>query len=71
MQTMEFVAGLTIEQALLKATKTAYKSGTTVEAVVNDIVMIVDKNDKVENLLKEYHQKHNLRCEIENVRNQR
>lgn len=71
MQTMEFVAGLTIEQALLKATKTAAKSGTPVEAIVNDIVIIVDRNDKVEKLLKEYHQKHNLRCEIENVRNQR
>jgi predicted nucleic-acid-binding protein len=65
MQTMEFVAGLTIEQALLKATKTTKESDEQIEAIINDVVMIVDKKTDITKALNEYHQKQKFKYEIE------
>ena len=62
---MNFVAGLTIEQALERARRFAYDYNDTVLAVINDIVMIVNKGTDTKKALDEYHQKLRLKYEIE------
>ena len=57
MQTMNFVAGLTIEQALTRARNLAATSNQSVLADINDIKIKVDKNTDIKKALAEYHQK--------------
>ena len=57
MQTMNFVAGLTIEQALIRARNLASTSNQPVLADINDIKIEVDKNTDIKQALAEYHQK--------------
>ena len=57
MQTMNFVAGLTIEQALIRARNLAMTSNQPVLADINDIKMTVDKNTDIKKALAEYHEK--------------
>lgn len=57
MQTMNFVAGLTIEQALIRARNLAKTSNQPVLADINDIKIKVDKNTDIQKALAEYHQR--------------
>ena len=57
MQTMNFVAGLTIEQALIRARNLATTSNQPVLADINDIKIQVDKNTDIQRALAEYHQR--------------
>lgn len=57
MQTMNFVAGLTIEQALIRARNLATTSNQPVLADINDIKIEVNRNTDIQQALAEYHQK--------------
>lgn len=54
---MNFVAGLTIEQALIRARNLATTSNQPVLADINDIKITVDKHTDIKKALAEYHQK--------------
>lgn len=54
---MNFVAGLTIEQALIRARNLATTSNQPVLADINDIKIQVDRNTDIKKALAEYHQK--------------
>ena len=70
MKTLSFVAGLTIKQALLQAHKVACNYDDTVLAIINDVVMVIDKETNVKDALVSYYQKINLKYEIERLRKQ-
>lgn len=55
------VAGLTIKEALVRAIQKSKDNKCTVMAVLNDVVMFVDKNTNVDTALEEYHEKQDLR----------
>ena len=65
---MNFVAGITIVQALEHARRVAYNYNDTLLAVINDIVMIVYKGTDIQKALAEYHQKLKFRYEIEELK---
>ena len=62
------IAGLSIEQALINAVKMAREENTMVMAVLNDIVMCIDKNSSAVKMLKEYYQKLYIKHFVENMR---
>ena len=70
MRTMDFVAGLTIEQALLQARRTAYVYNDTVLATINDIVMVIYKGTDIKKALAEYQDKLQFKYEIEELKKQ-
>jgi len=70
MRTMDFVAGLTIEQALLQARRMAYVYNDTVLATINDIVMVIYKGTDIQKALAEYQDKLNFKYEIEELKKQ-
>lgn len=70
MKELEFVAGLTIEQALLRARSMAYTYNDAVAAIINDIVIIVHKGSDIKKLMAEYQQKLQLKYEIEKIKKQ-
>lgn len=51
------IAGLLVEEALINAVKMARKENVMVMAVINDIVMCVDKDTSAVKALKEYYSK--------------
>ena len=59
MQTMNFVAGLTIEQAITRARNLAITSKQPVLADINDVKIQIDANTDIRKALAEYHQKLN------------
>ena len=70
MKELEFVSGLTIEQALLRARQMAYTYNDVVTAIINDIVIIVYKGADIKKLMAEYQQKLQFKYEIENIKKQ-
>ena len=67
---MDFVAGITIEQALSQARRKAYVYTDDVLAVINDIVMIVHKGTDIQKALAEYRDKLRFKYEIEEIKKQ-
>jgi len=65
------VAGLTIKEALVRAIQKSKDNKCTVMAVLNDIVMFVNKNTNVDKVLEEYHQKLDLKYYTERVKRAR
>lgn len=65
------VAGLTIKEALVRAIQKSKDNKCTVMAVLNDIVMFVNKNTNVDKVLKEYRQKLDLKYYTERVKRAR
>ena len=60
--------GLLIEQALINAVEMARKDNTMVMAIINDIVMCVDKNTSAVKALKEYYSKLHIKHQVENIK---
>jgi len=60
--------GLLIEQALINAVEMARKENTMVMAIINDIVMCVDKNTSAVKALKEYYSKLYIKHQVENIK---
>ena len=54
---MNFVAGLTIEQAITRARNLAITSNQPVLADINDVKIQINANTDIEKALAEYHQK--------------
>ena len=67
---MDFVAGIAVEQALLRASRMAYAYNDTVLATINDIVMVVDKGADIKKALAEYQDKLLFKYEIEDIKRQ-
>jgi len=67
---MDFVAGLTVEQALSQARRTAYVYNDAVLAIINDIVMVVYKGTDIQKALAEYQDKLQFKYEIEKIKQQ-
>lgn len=65
------VAGLTIKEALVRAIQKSKDNKCTVMAVLNDIVMFVNKNTNVDKVLEEYRQKLDLKYYTERVKRAR
>ncbi|MFQ6704064.1 MAG: hypothetical protein ACLRFP_03225 [Alphaproteobacteria bacterium] len=65
------VAGLTIKEALFRAIQKSKDNKCTVMAVLNDIVMFVNKNTNVYKVLEEYRQKLDLKYYTERVKRAR
>ncbi|MFQ6696090.1 MAG: hypothetical protein ACLRFF_03280 [Alphaproteobacteria bacterium] len=65
------VAGLTIKEALVRAIQKSKDNKCTVMAVLNDIVMFVNKNTNVNKVLEEYRQKLDLKYYTERVKRAR
>lgn len=70
MKTMDFVTGLTVEQALLQARKKAYIYNDAVLATINNIVMVVYKGTDIKKALAEYQDKLQFKYEIEKLKKQ-
>jgi len=62
------VAGLTIEQAIIRAVQIAKEKNKTVMMIINDIVMCVDNKTIVVRALKEYYQKLYIKHYVENMK---
>ena len=62
------VAGLTIKQALTRAIEMSTKKQEHVLTIMNDIVMVVDKNTNVELALQEYHDKLDFKYQIQQMK---
>ena len=71
MRTLEFVAGLTIKQAIERACLFVKNTKQPVLADINDIMMIFDKDTDVHKAIKEYREKLEFKYEIERIRNAR
>ena len=71
MKTMDFVAGYTVSQALTKACNAAAHERQTILIEINDIMMLVGKDDNPKNLLKKYIKKLDFKYEIEKIKRQR
>lgn len=65
------VAGFTIKEALVRAIQKSKDNKCTVMAVLNNIVMFVNKNTNVDKVLEEYHQKLDLKYYTERVKRAR
>ena len=65
------VAGFTIKEALVRAIQKSKDNKCTVMAVLNDIVMFVNKNTNVDKVLEEYRQKLDLKYYTERVKRAR
>lgn len=64
----EPVAGLTVREALVHAVKKAKENKCIVITIINDVVMLVNKNTNIDKALTEYNQKLNLKFYTQNVR---
>ena len=62
------VAGLTIKEALKRGVQLATTQNAHVLIVINDIVMFVNKRTNVDQALKDYKQKLDLRYYSEQIR---
>ncbi len=62
------VAGLTIKEALVSAVQKSKDNKCVVMAVLNDIIMFVNKNTNVDTALEEYHQKLGLKYYTQRVK---
>ena len=65
------VAGFTIEEALERARWIARREGKKVIANINDIIMCVSQDSNIKMALNSYHEKLNLKYEIEKIRRER
>ena len=71
MKEIDFVAGLTIKEAISRAHKQALILKEPVAANINDIVIIIDANTDQEKILTEYYLKHKFKYEIESLKRQK
>ncbi len=71
MEIMEFISGITVREALLKAHNKAKKLNKPVLADINDIMMFVDKKTNVEQLWVAYQNKLDFKYEIEKMKRTR
>lgn len=68
MKVIDFVAGYTIHEAIEKARRESIKLKQPVQAIINDIVLIIDGNTNILDARQEYTVKLNLKYEIENIK---
>ena len=68
MKVVEFVAGYTIYDAIEKARKESIRLKKPVQAILNDIVLIIDGNTNLLDARQEYKVKLNLKHEIEDIK---
>lgn len=71
MKEIDFVAGFTIKDALSAAHRAAVSSDEPVAAIINDIVMIVDKDTNIDKALADYRNKNKFRYEIEEIKREK
>ena len=71
MKTLDFVAGLTIPQALSRACNFVRNTGEPVLADINDVMMVIDKDTDMHKAIVDYRQKLEFKYEIERLRRQR
>lgn len=71
MRTLDFVAGLTIPQALSRACKFVRSTGEPVLADINDVMMIIDKDTDIHKATADYRKKLEFKYEIEKHKRQR
>lgn len=71
MHTLEFVAGLTIFEALSRACNFVKNTKKPVLADINDIMMLVDKDTDLHKAIKNYRQKLEFKYEIEKIRREK
>ena len=62
------VAGLTIEEAIIRAAQMAKEENKPVMAIINDIVMCFDNKTIVVRALEEYYQKSYIKHYVENMK---
>ena len=65
------VTGLTIKEALERAKSIAHKENKKVVATINDVIMCVSANSNIKMALNSYHEKLNLKYEIEKMKRER
>ena len=68
MQTLNFVAGLTIFEALSRACNFVRNTKQPVLADINDIMMVVDKDTDLHKAVKNYREKLEFKYEIAKIR---
>ena len=71
MREIDFIAGLTIKEALIMAKSLAVNNNEPVSAIINEVVMIVDKNTDVEKALISYRKKLDFKHEIEKIKREK
>lgn len=71
MQIIDFVAGLSIKEAISRAKSKSVELKEPVLADINDIILIIDKNTDMDKKLKEYYQKSKFKFELENMKHKR
>ena len=71
MKTLDFVAGLTIPQALSRACNFVKNTGEPVLADINDIMIVINKDTDLHKAIVDYRQKLEFKYEIEKLRRQR
>lgn len=71
MRTLDFVAGLTIPQALSRACNFVRNTGEPVLVDINDIIMIINKDTDLHKAVIDYRQKLEFKYEIERMKRQR
>ena len=67
MDIIKYVSGYTVKMALQHACDIATKKQETVLTEINDIMMLVGKDDNPKNLLKKYIKKLDFKYEIEKM----
>ena len=65
------IAGLTIEEALERARWIARREGKKVIATINDVIMCISQDSNIKMALNSYHEKLNLKYEIEKMKRER
>lgn len=71
MEILNFVSGLTINQAVQRAKDTAIESNQHVLVDINDVMMLIDKDTNVKSAMIEYSKKLEFKYEIEKMKRQR
>ena len=71
MEMLDFVAGLTISEALSRACSFVRNTKRPVLADINDIMMVIDKDTDIHKAIMDYRQKLEFKYEIEKTRRQR
>ena len=62
------IAGLLVEEALINAVNMARKENVMVMAIINDIVMCVDKDTSAVKALKEYYSKLYIKHQVATIK---
>ena len=71
MKTLDFVAGLTIKQAIEHACLCVKNTKQPVLADINDIIMLFDQDTDINKATEEYRQRLEFKYEIERIRSNR